>query len=173
MNFDLIQSKEILSRTPDVLEAKLSGLPSFWTDHNEGEGKWSATDIVAHLVHGEIEDWIPRCKIILFEKDKHFIPFDPQGLEKARHNKTLEQLLKEFRKLRERSLEELDQFNLSESDLNKTGIHPKFGVVTLRQHLSTWTIHDLNHLYQINRVMGKKYQEDIGPWVEFIRIARD
>jgi len=173
MNFDLKQTREILSRTPNVLETQLSGLSSFWVDHHEESGRWSATDVVGHLVHSEIEDWIPRSKIILFAEDKHFIPFNPGGFDEVRQDKTLEQLLAEFRDLRMKSLSELDQFKLSEEDLNKTGIHPKFGEVTLRQHLSTWTMHDLNHLYQINRTMGKKYVEDIGPWVEFIRIARD
>jgi hypothetical protein len=60
--------------------------------------------------------------------------------------------------------------NLSEADLDKKGIHPKFGEVTLRQLLSTWVVHDLTHLAQITRVMAKQYKEEIGPWVEFFRI---
>jgi hypothetical protein len=44
---------------------------------------------------------------------------------------------------------------LTDADLQKTGTHPKFGTVTLRQLLSTWVAHDLDHLMQISRVMGQ------------------
>jgi len=171
MNFDLKETQSVLKRTPGVLDALLSDLSGFWIDKREKPGGWSAKEVVAHLIHGEIEDWIPRTKIILFEEDKHFPPFDPSGLDIA--GKSMEELLLEFRKLRLENLKELERFNLSKEDLSKKGIHPEFGEVTLKQHLSTWTIHDLNHINQICRVMSKKYVEDIGPWYKYIRVARD
>ncbi|HEX9649226.1 MAG TPA: DinB family protein [Cyclobacteriaceae bacterium] len=173
MNFDLNKSLEILKRTPDVLDAQLKDLPAFWSEGKEAVGRWSAMDVVAHLIHGEIEDWIPRAKIILFEKNKQFPPFNPSGFGKILQNKTMDKLLNDFRKLRESNIRELKKLNLSENDFQKTGIHPEFGEVTLHQHLSTWTVHDLNHLYQISRAVGKQYSEDIGPWKKYLRLVRD
>jgi hypothetical protein len=54
--------------------------------------------------------------------------------------------------------------------LEKKGVHPKFGEVTLQQLLSTWVVHDLTHLAQASRVMAKQYKNEIGPWTEFFRI---
>lgn len=173
MNFDIDQTIQILSRTPNVLDALLKDLPPFWTEHREGKNRWNAKEVVAHLVHGELEDWINRTKIILFEEDKKFIPFDPNGFSAIVEGKSLDKLLTEFRHLREKNVSELAELNLQLEDLDKTGIHPQFGEVTLRQHLSTWTIHDLNHLYQISRVLGKKYTKDAGPWKRYIRVLRD
>jgi hypothetical protein len=34
-------------------------------------------------------------------------------------------------------------------------------------------VHDLNHIYQISRVMAKQYKEAAGPWVEYLRILQD
>ena len=62
---------------------------------------------------------------------------------------------------------------LTDADLAKTGIHPEFGQVTLRQHLSTWVAHDLDHVMQIARVMGKQLKTDVGPWSAYLRIVRD
>ena len=62
---------------------------------------------------------------------------------------------------------------LNDHALDKTAIHPTFGEVTLRQLLSTWTVHDLDHLMQISRVMAKQLKTEVGPWVAFLRIVRD
>ena len=60
--------------------------------------------------------------------------------------------------------------NLSEADLDKKGMHPSLGEVTLRNLLSTWVVHDLTHIEQITRVMAKQYTEEMGPWPQFFRI---
>ena len=54
-----------------------------------------------------------------------------------------------------------------------TASHPSLGVVTLRQLLSTWVVHDLGHIAQITRVMAKQYTNEIGPWAAFLPIVTD
>ena len=66
---------------------------------------------------------------------------------------------------------ELKEANLNEEKLNKKGIHPAFGEVTLRQLLAAWVAHDLNHIHQISRVMAKQYKEEIGPWTKYISVV--
>ena len=171
MQFDYTKSLEILSSTPDVLECLLSGLSQEWYVHNEGEDTWSPYDIVGHLIHGEKTDWIPRAKIILSDRaDKTFIPFDRFAQMKAGQDKPLEVLLREFKALREANLRKLEALNLSESDLEKTGIHPELGEVTLKQLLATWTVHDLGHIAQISRVMARQYKDEVGPWTAYLGI---
>lgn len=173
MQFDLNKSIQILERTPTVLIDMLSNIDEGWTMNNEGEETWSAYDIVGHLIHGEHTDWMARLNIILKDEgDKKFIPFDRFAQFKECEGKDLPQLLQEFKNLREKNLEKLKTLQLNEEDLNKTGIHPYFGEVTLRQLLSTWTIHDLTHIAQISRVMAKQYKEAIGPWTEYFRLLQ-
>ncbi|KXK49588.1 MAG: DinB superfamily protein [Chlorobi bacterium OLB5] len=170
MNFSIERSLEILSRTPDSLEVLLSGLNDVWISNNEGPDTWSPYDIVGHLVHGEKTDWMERTDIILNRKDKHFRPFDRFAQFTESKGKTLNDLLKEFKQLRMNNIKTLKSLNLNEEKLNLKGIHPKFGEVTLKQLLSTWTIHDLNHISQICRVMAKQYKEAAGPWIEYLPI---
>ncbi|HEX5625594.1 MAG TPA: DinB family protein, partial [Saprospiraceae bacterium] len=87
-------------------------------------------------------------------------------------NLSLKDLLDDFEAIRNNNLGELKSLNISGADLDKTGIHPDFGQVTLRQLLATWVAHDLDHLYQIARVMAKRYQDDAGPWKAYLRILR-
>jgi len=63
-------------------------------------------------------------------------------------------------------------FELTPTHLAMTGIHPEFGRVTLAQHLSTWTVHDLTHLAQIVRVMAKQYGEAVGPWTKYLSVLQ-
>lgn len=172
MNFSLQKSIEVLERTPGVLTAMLSGLPDEWIKSNEGPGTWSPYDVVAHYIHCEITDWVPRMDIILSDgPDKKFKPFDPSGHD-GNKGKSLTDLLKEFSDLRKKNVNYLRSKQLTGNDLRKTGIHPKFGEVTLAQLLSTWTAHDLNHIAQVSRVMAKQYKEDVGPWIEFLRVLK-
>jgi hypothetical protein len=75
----------------------------------------------------------------------------------------------EFKQLREKNIKTLLAADVS-GKLDMTGIHPKFGEVTLRQLLTTWTVHDLSHLAQITRVMAKQYKDETGPWIEYLPI---
>ena len=77
-----------------------------------------------------------------------------------------------LKQLRKENIETLQTLNLTEEQLNKTGLHPEFGVVTLRQLLSTWTVHDLSHMNQITRVIAKQYKAETGPWVEYIPLLQ-
>ena len=173
MNFDLDKSILILQRTPVVLEQLLSGLPDDWVMHNEGGETWSPYDIVGHLLHGEKTDWMTRTKMILDGEHKTFPVFQRTAMFEESKGKTLSDLLAEFKSARAENLKTIVSLNLTDKDFNKTGIHPKFGKVTLRQLLSTWTIHDLTHLAQISRVMAKQYKAEIGPWIEFFRVLQD
>ena len=57
------------------------------------------------------------------------------------------------------------------ADLDRRGLHPELGVVTLRQHLATWVAHDLGHIDQIVRAMARQYSDAIGPWRAFLSIV--
>ncbi|HEV7782421.1 MAG TPA: DinB family protein [Chitinophagaceae bacterium] len=173
MNFSVEKSIALLERTPATVKALLQGIPEDWIHCNEGENTWNPYDIIGHYIHGEKTDWVPRMELILSgNPDKHFVPFDRFAQYNDSKGKTLTELLVEFGRLREKNIDIVRSKNLSENDLVKKGIHPKFGEVTLAQLLSTWVVHDLNHIAQISRVMAKHYAEDVGPWTEYLRILQ-
>ena len=174
MDFDLIYAIQILEKTPSVLSALLSNLSDDWIYRNEGEKSWSPFDILGHLIHGEKTDWIPRTKIILeFGEKKTFEPFDRFRQFTDSEEKTLQDLLIEFQSLRKENLETLKSLNLNKNDFQKTGVHPDFGQVTLRQLLSTWVVHDLSHIRQITRVMAKQYKDEVGPWQKYLPVVHE
>lgn len=173
MKFNLDQTIEVLERTPFLLEALLKDLSIEWTMSNEGEETWSPYDIVGHLIHGEKTDWIKRLEIILSEDgNKTFEPFDRFAQFEESKGKTMNQLLSEFKDIRNFNLQILRAKNITSEDFNKKGIHPALGEATLENLLSTWVVHDLNHLSQISRVIAKQYKNSVGPWIEYLPILK-
>jgi hypothetical protein len=169
--FAIEDATAILARTPSTLDALLRGLPESWTLAHEGGETWSPFDVIGHLIHGEEVDWIPRAKIILTHGDaRAFDKFDRLAQFTASAGRTLPNLLDDFARLRDANLRELGSFNLTESDLDRIGRHPELGAVTLRQLLATWVTHDLDHVMQVSRVLGRQYSDEVGPWRAYLRI---
>jgi hypothetical protein len=169
--FALGDAVALLARTPATLDALLRGLPAWWTTATEGPNTWSAFDVVGHLIHGEETDWVPRVKIILEHGEtRTFDKFNREAQFDDASPRTLESRLDEFARLRRENLRELAGLNLTDADLDRTGRHPAFGAVTLRQLLATWVAHDLDHLMQVSRVLGKQYAGDVGPWRAYLRV---
>lgn len=169
--FVLEEALAILARTPATLDALLRGLPEGWTSANEGTDTWSPFDVIGHLIHGERTDWVQRARIILdhgetraFEKFDRFAQFaDARG-------RPLASLLDEFAMARAGNLRTVAGWHLTDADLERRGLHPALGTVTLRQLLATWVAHDLDHVVQISRVLARQYSDEIGPWRAYLRV---
>ena len=173
MTHNLDLTIALLSRTPATLNALLRDLPDEWTRSTEGEGTWSAFDIVGHLIHGEHTDWIPRAKRILESGEtKAFDPFDRLAQQRESEGKSLSNLLDEFARARADSLNTLRSMNLQPADFDRRGLHPALGVVTLGQLVSTWVTHDLTHLHQLSRVLAHQNRAAVGPWQKYLGVLQ-
>jgi len=140
---------------------------------SEGGETWSPYDVIGHLIHCDEENWIPRIQIVLSDSVvRKFEPLDRLAqLEKSK-GKTINQLLDEFIKIRFYSIANLRSLNITDEQFTKTAIHPEFGSVNLSQLISTWLVHDFDHLSQISRVMAKQYKDNVGPWIQYLRVLK-
>lgn len=175
MEQSLDKTTAVLERMPAALDALLRGLPEAWTRTNEGEGTWSAFDVVVHLINCERTDWMPRARAILESKEREvreFPPFDRWGGIRESQAMRLEDLLETFARERAGNLRAVRAWELGPRELAMRGRHPSFGEVTLAQLMATWAAHDLNHLHQISRVMALQYREAVGPWCEFMGVMK-
>lgn len=169
--FELAQAIELLRRTPAALQALLGGLDAAWLTADEGPGTWTCMEVVAHLVDLEDTDWMTRARVILGgDEAAAFAPIDRERFRRVLDGRSLGALLETFADRRRRNLADLEALELTTADLARRARHPDFGLVTLGQLLSTWTVHDLTHLAQIARVMAKHYQHDVGPWRAYLGV---
>jgi hypothetical protein len=168
----VVETTDLLRRTPEVLRALLAGLPEAWTDTPDvPENGWRPKDVVGHLVTGELTDWIERTQRILehgtgmpFDRYDRFAHADRDA------EAPLDVLLERFAELRANNLARFDELVTDDADLDRRGLHPSLGEVTLRELLSTWAIHDLDHVSQIFAGMAGSHDADVGPWKAYLGI---
>ncbi len=164
------QTTDLLRRTPELLRALLVGLPEGWTDTPDTPDGWRPRDVVGHLITGELTDWVVRTERILehgtslpFERFDRFVHAE-RDVEAS-----LDELLERFAQLRAQNLARLDEL-ISEADLDRRGLHPALGEVTLRELLATWAVHDLDHVSQIFAGLAGSHDADVGPWKAYLGI---
>lgn len=167
----LASLRPIIARTPAVVRSLLDGMDAEWVRAPYGPGTWSAHEVVAHLIFGERTDWIPRARHILaFGSTRPFDPFDRAGHSALARDHTTPQLLDIFERERLASLAALDEMGLTDSDMARPGRHPALGDVTLGHLLTTWAVHDLNHIAQVCKAMAYQAKASVGPWETYLSI---
>ena len=160
--------RSVLSRTPSIVRALIEGAAPNALEFHEKAGAWSPNQVLCHITDAEITDWMPRVKLILgAEQNKRFTPFDREGgfLRYAGWDSVA--ILNEFERLRHANISQLETFNITEADLQRTGLHPELGTVTLSQLLACWATHDLAHVEQISRSLVRHRAPTIGPWRQY------
>ncbi len=167
--FCIERTTEILERTPIVVGALLGGLGPEWTERNYGEGTWSAYEVVGHLIVAERLDWLPRIgRILECGELRAFDPFPHDAAISPASGVGLATLLDEFAEQRAASLSQLRGLGLTAEDLERTGMHPALGRVSMSQLLAAWAAHDLHHLRQIGLAMAWQYRQEVGPWRAYL-----
>lgn len=173
MRLDLSDAIQILSRTPGILRTLLGGLRDDWIFGNYGLDTFSPFDVVGHLITGERTDWPVRIRFVLDQGTSQPFPtYDRYAQFEQSRGKSIADLLDEFEQRRSSNLETLRGLRLTAADLEKRGLHPALGEVTLSQLLATWVAHDLNHLAQIAKAMATQYADEVGPWKQYLGILR-
>lgn len=167
----LAETVDLLQRTPAVVRALLADLPESWTGTADTPDGWRPKDVVGHLITGEQTDWIARTRRILEEGPaKPFDRFDRFAMLERDTDATLGELVERFAELRAENIRRLGDLIRDEADLDRRGLHPSLGEVTLRELLATWTVHDLDHVSQIFAGMAGSRDTDVGPWKAYLGI---
>ncbi|HXS75496.1 MAG TPA: DinB family protein [Terracidiphilus sp.] len=173
MAHNLQDTISLLERTPAALNALLRDLPESWTSRNEGEGTFSVSDVIGHLIYADKQDWLPRARRILeYGESKPFDKFDRWGHLEESRGKLIPQLLDEFSRIRAVCLDQLRSLNLQPAQLALRGAHPSLGAITLSELVATWAAHDLTHLHQISRIMAGSYRDEVGHFAAFLGVLK-
>jgi hypothetical protein len=166
----ITDTTDLLARTPVLLHALLDGLPDSWTDTPDVSDGWRPRDVVGHLLTGDTSDWMGRVQRILEEGTAvPFDRFDRFAMLERDVDVPLAELLDRFAERRAANVARLAAL-VTDADLDRRGMHPTFGEVTLRQLLSAWAVHDLDHVAQIHAGLAGSHDADVGPWKGFLGI---
>jgi uncharacterized damage-inducible protein DinB len=132
----------------DFLAVTLTGVSIETLSRNVVPGKWSVHNQLAHLARYH-QIFLKRIERILAEQAPQFPRYraedDPEwpawtGLPTA-------QLLVRISSMRAKLMARLR--SLSEEDFERTGVHPKFGKMSLSMWLEFFLVHEGHHLYVV------------------------
>jgi hypothetical protein len=157
----------LLTVTPARWQSLTQALPVDLLTRRPAPSEWSAVECLLHLVDTE-QTYQFRVKCFLEGRD--FPNFDPGSQGTKTTQQTPVELADEFARLRRQSLQSIAA--LVAADLDRSVRHQELGPVTLRQMLSNWAAHDLNHTIQAERALIQPLLPEVGPWIVYYQDHR-
>lgn len=146
-------ARATLATTPNRWMQLAQAAPEALLTRIPAPGEWSAADCLRHLLDTERHVFPARVRALL--AGQNFPVFDPAGREPVSPTLTVRQLAADFAEARAAGLEVLAQ--VGEQDLARTARHSALGVMTMRETLSAWAAHDLNHTVQAERAIMQPF----------------
>ena len=142
-----------MSRTADELSAALRGQPESALAKRPAENAWAAKEIVCHLRDTE-EVFQNRFRTILAEDDPKFTPLNIDGLAVERQylKDDAARSLETFRARRQATLTLLA--SVAPAQMERGGVHPTRGRMTIKDFVTLMASHDDTHLEQIKRSLS-------------------
>jgi hypothetical protein len=147
------QPLAVQAATPKKLERLIKGVSTAKLRKRPAPDKWSVSEILAHLSETEIVAGF-RMRFILGAPGAPIVAFDQDAWVKSGHYEKRDprQSLELFRVLREGNLTLLK--SLTPEQWKQYGMHAERGQETIERIVLMFAGHDINHLQQIERILG-------------------
>jgi uncharacterized damage-inducible protein DinB len=139
-----------LSESFRIFEDAAMRFPATRRHERPRVGAFSATEILWHMI--AVEDlWRLRISNLLTGGDRTFIALDPDAdaADNSYNDREFEQGIETFRQKRSDTCSMLG--SLTEDELQLTGMHSKYGEMTIHNILEKMTSHDAQHAGQLDR----------------------
>ncbi len=145
----------VLAGTSASLVALLAPLtPDVW-EWSPAPGEWTPYEALAHMLHVETAVIPARVRQMIAEDGAALVnPPEPAAPG------TPEETLQAWQEARAANLTLLR--GLTSVELARSGIHPRYGRLSAREHIIEWAYHDLEHLRQLQATIEAYLYPDIG-----------
>ncbi len=142
---------KVLAATPQRLAAMTRGLTPTQLRWRPAPGKWSITEILAHLSDTELVAAY-RYRMIICQSGTPIQAYDQDRWAAGCHyaKKEVKESLEEFAVVRAKNLRLLR--SISRQAWERYGLHAERGKETVRRLTEMMAGHDLNHLGQMERL---------------------
>ena len=142
---------KVLSETPGKLDKVVSSNPRDVLARPEAPGKWSMTQVLAHLADSDLV-WGWRLRLVLAQDRPPLTGYDQDawaarlGYAEADPRDSVAM----FSVLRKTNLRLISR--ASPEDMQRVGVHVERGEESLAHHLKLYAGHDILHLNQLERI---------------------
>jgi DinB superfamily len=147
----------ILQATPAKLSALVAGQTEAQLNQRPAPAKWSVAEIMAHLAETEVV-FAFRVRLILGSNGTPIMGFDQDEWAKRYTNFPVSQSLDLQRAVRQANVALYK--SLSPQQWEQFGMHSERGREDLRHIVRLHAGHDLNHVKQIENILGANEKEN-------------
>lgn len=156
----------LLESTSALVEAEMCALGDGGCRFHYKSGEWCVNECVGHLVEAERRGFAGRIRDLLAGRpiqswDQAQIARDRKDCERVSQS-----LWMEFMGLRHDSIVLVR--SLTPADLEKSGTHPKVGMLRVRELLQEWVHHDRNHTKQLLTIQQERAYPHMGNAQKFV-----
>jgi hypothetical protein len=146
---------EVQAATAKKLEGLIESVPPSELGKRPAAGRWSVSEIVAHLGDAEIVTGF-RLRFILGAPGSPISAYDQDSWVTSGHyeQRNPRKSVEQFRVLREANLALLE--SLTPEQWKYYGMHSERGQETIEHIVRMAAGHDINHLQQIERILPAK-----------------
>ncbi len=148
------QPLAVQAATAKKLERMIKGVPASKLRKRPAPEKWSVSEILAHLADAEIVGGF-RMRLIVGAPGTPIAAFDQDSWVTSGHydKRDPRKSVEQFRAVREANLALLK--SLTPEQWKHYGMHSERGQETIEHIVRMFAGHDINHLQQIESILGK------------------
>jgi len=139
---------DLLESSGQAFASTLNAIAPGVASWHPAPGEWCVNEVVGHVIVTEKNGFAGRIRVILGGDEPDLPKYDRDGLQKTRDDCARDQkaLAHEMLEVRGQSLELIR--SLGPEQLQRGGLHPDVGRLTVDDLLHEWVHHDGNHLRQ-------------------------
>ncbi len=139
---------DLLESSGHAFAATLDALTPELASWRPAPGEWCVNEVVGHVIEAERNGFAGRIQIILAAKEPDLPTWDRDRIIKDRDDcaRDPQELKRELLELRSGSTKLVR--SLRSEQLERGGLHPQVGHLTVDELLHEWVHHDGNHLRQ-------------------------
>jgi hypothetical protein len=142
-------------KTQVLLEMLLDGVDTETaTTLTDGPDGWTILEIICHLRDFELI-WQQRMRLVIAENNAPLPSFDHETLAIQNDYKNQDYATVWAERIALRAESQALIESISGDTWDRTGLHPEFGPLALAEIRFQIVLHDIDHLEQIARVLGK------------------
>lgn len=154
------QIADLLESTCALVEAEMRALGDEGCRWHFKDGEWCVNECVGHLIEAEKRGFAGRIRDLIAGKPIHSWDQEQVARDRKDCERMSQSVWMEFMGLRNDSIALVR--GLRPADMDKSGVHPKVGVLRVRDLVQEWVHHDRNHTRQLLQIQQERVYPHMG-----------
>ena len=160
------QIADLLESTCALIDAEMKALGDEGCRWHYKQGEWCVNECVGHLIEAEKRGFAGRIRDLIAGRPIQSWDQAQVARDRKDCDRVSQSLWMEFMGLRNDSIALVR--GLRPQDMERSGQHPKVGLLRVRDLVQEWVHHDRNHTRQLLAIQQERVYPDMGNSQKFV-----